>query len=868
MSFLQNSIKNRLLFIVAASLITSAIAIIVFLNIFTISRSTKYETEKLKTEIDSAILMSARYFNERTYKLESFAKLVEDAISKPDNQKDLQAFNSFVNLNTDNIYRNKKATYNGLIEAGMFFPHNNSLTNSDKIAHARIKQVLDIFGHARICNYENLYFLSLHKTEIAFDKNKPNYVFEMKAHTDLTNTEWIQLGNPKINPKKQVLFTSPIWDSIWQKTMVSAIKPIYKNNTWYGTIGDDIHISDALQILNTKLFRFKNIQHFIIDKNNNFILAGAYQPILQESRETFLQHLQENKSLQNILDIKQQNNAEVVNTNFILNNQRFIAISTNMPTTNWQYTVLIPYNSITENTQSFLLIIALCICIIIAITFFIISRFTSKWITGRITLLTKLFDNYTHNHLELDPKLISSRDEISNAAIAYSHLQLRLSHAFEKIDSDRKLLAKKEEQLSQITENMTDIVFVVNMEMQVVYISPSIEKLTGYSIEEIKSMPFSSRFTPESFEYIISMFQEEMEIENSEHHDKNRTRLYQTEEYKKDGSLLVMSHHTKIIRNSKGVAIGFLGVSRDITELKKIEQELVVAKNVAEEKNKQLVAVFEAIPDLIFRINNKGVFIDYKAEISSLYYQKESIIGKSIFEILPKEIAEITVSNIKKTLDTNTMVYYEYSLEIANKGKCDFEARMTISGENEVLAIIRDITIEKLAEQELLIAKNKAVESDTLKSTYLHNMSHEIRTPMNAILGFSELLEENNLTHEEQQKFISIIKNSSHQMLSIISNVFAVTEIDLGIEKSKPEAFSVTELLQETYAIFNMQLKNTDIQLELACNIEPLESEIHTDKTKLNQVISNLLDNAIKYTKEGSIRIECTKNKSNYEFTI
>ncbi|MEW7291760.1 PAS domain-containing sensor histidine kinase [Aquimarina sp. 2304DJ70-9] len=166
---------------------------------------------------------------------------------------------------------------------------------------------------------------------------------------------------------------------------------------------------------------------------------------------------------------------------------------------------------------------------------------------------------------------------------------------------------------------------------------------------------------------------------------------------------------------------------------------------------------------------------------------------------------------------------------------------------------ITDITDIKLYEQELNRLKEKAEESDRLKSAFLANMSHEIRTPMNGILGLAELLKEPRLTGDEQQLYLDLIKESGDRMLNIIKDIIDISKIESGQVKVFVSEVNINEQTEYLYNFFKTETDKKGITLELHNGLTREEAIINTDKEKFNAVLTNLVKNAIKYTKEGNI---------------
>jgi PAS domain S-box-containing protein len=173
-----------------------------------------------------------------------------------------------------------------------------------------------------------------------------------------------------------------------------------------------------------------------------------------------------------------------------------------------------------------------------------------------------------------------------------------------------------------------------------------------------------------------------------------------------------------------------------------------------------------------------------------------------------------------------------------------------------IYAIIHDISKRVVAEMELIFAKRKAEESDRLKSAFLANMSHEIRTPMNSILGFTSLLQENNISDEMRGEFIRHVQNSGDHLLNLINDIIDISKIEANQLKISFNDCNLNQLLDEIYLLFKNQVensKNNNVRLLLTKGIDKESFVIKTDCVRLKQIFLNLLCNAQKFTDSGSI---------------
>jgi len=174
---------------------------------------------------------------------------------------------------------------------------------------------------------------------------------------------------------------------------------------------------------------------------------------------------------------------------------------------------------------------------------------------------------------------------------------------------------------------------------------------------------------------------------------------------------------------------------------------------------------------------------------------------------------------------------------------------------------LSDITDKKKSEQELIAAKEKAEESDVLKSVFLANMSHEIRTPMNAIIGFSELLEDDELTNHEKKRYIDIIQSNGQQLLKLISDILIFSQLETGNVTLQLRETPILPLLKEVFQLFETEKERCHkSQLKLILEVNDIDESfsIHTDVFRLKQIIFNLFTNALKFTEHGHIALKAT----------
>lgn len=209
-----------------------------------------------------------------------------------------------------------------------------------------------------------------------------------------------------------------------------------------------------------------------------------------------------------------------------------------------------------------------------------------------------------------------------------------------------------------------------------------------------------------------------------------------------------------------------------------------------------------------------------------------------------KIINYLTVAESGKPID-----FERYSVIM----KKYFEIRMFSPAPHFVAMLYTDISDRKQYETDLKAAKEKAEESDRLKTAFLANMSHEIRTPMNGVLGFADLLKQPDLTTEEQHEYIAIIEQSGQRMLNVLNDLLSISKIESGLMNLSLSETNLNEQLECIRSFFNLEASQKGIQLSLTCPLCNKECVIRTDTEKFHAVFTNLMKNAIKFTDKGSV---------------
>lgn len=357
-----------------------------------------------------------------------------------------------------------------------------------------------------------------------------------------------------------------------------------------------------------------------------------------------------------------------------------------------------------------------------------------------------------------------------------------------------------------------------------------------------------------------------------------------------DGKILWVQTSKMPLRNKEGNIIGTFGISRDITKRKLAEEALKNSLQTTE-------AILESIHNGILVVNHKGKVIKTNARFVEMWHISQDIISSNDDKVImnsilvqltdPEEFIT-TVSALYENTESESFDLIHFNdgrvferisksidLDGEKKGRVwsfhDITERKKnemqllrnnekIAAQNEEFQQINE-EFQQLNEElnhanfELIGAKEKAEESDRLKSAFLANMSHEIRTPMNGILGFADLLKEPDLSGDERQEYISIIEKSGLRMLNIINDLIDISKVESGQMEIIYSEININEQIEYIYNFFKPEVHKKGMELLFQLGLKDEKAVIRTDREKLYAVLTNLVKNAIKYSDTGTIEL-------------
>ena len=374
---------------------------------------------------------------------------------------------------------------------------------------------------------------------------------------------------------------------------------------------------------------------------------------------------------------------------------------------------------------------------------------------------------------------------------------------------------------------------------------PNTESVLGYTTDAM----------PQSLDEYISFIHpdDQTAFRRVIEHERTATKSYQLvfRFRKADGTYLWLEERGMTRYNVQGEAIQVIGYLTDITARKQTEVTL-------QETNARQGAILSVMPDLMYVVNANGIVLEQvtsRPEIE-LFPADVNAVGSSIFAINLPAHSERKLAAIKSAIATGEVQLYEQQVVSGEQTRSE-EVRCVPMQRDRVLLMIRDISDRKQVEQELIHAKEVAESANQAKSAFIANISHELRSPLNAILGFAELLRKDTTMLPDHRENAGLIYRSGQHLLTIINQVLDLAKVEANRKELNLGPVNLGSLLKDLQNLFLLKAEDKGLQFSIH-SVPAVPSCICTDEVKLRQILINLLDNAFKFTEEGSVSLNVT----------
>lgn len=444
----------------------------------------------------------------------------------------------------------------------------------------------------------------------------------------------------------------------------------------------------------------------------------------------------------------------------------------------------------------------------------------------------------------------------------------------ELINAKEKAEESKKE-FQQLAESMPQIVWITDSEGLNTYFNQQWVDYTGLSLEESYGTGWNKPFHPDDKKRAWDAWQNAV--------TNNGTYSLECRLRHKDGDYFWWLIRGVPVFDLEGNIVKWFGTCTDIQKIKKAEAEIIEAKNYAEENAGKLKAALNSMSDAVFISDLDGNFINYNEAFATFHkFKNKHECAKTLKEYpvfldvfyTNGEIVPIEMWVVSRALRGEIGLSEEYILKRKDTDESwvgSYSYSPIRSNEGEIIGsvvIARDITELKKAEKELINAKEKAEESDRLKTSFLNNISHEIRTPMNAIVGFSGLLNKPDLDAEKRQQYIDLVVRSSNHLLFIIDDIVRIASIDAGQEKIQKDEVNINSICKLLFEQFRSRDTIQNVELSYNTPLDNNDAMIITDGIKLTQILTNLIGNALKFTHKGYVNFGYEIKNNNLEFYV
>jgi PAS domain S-box-containing protein len=478
------------------------------------------------------------------------------------------------------------------------------------------------------------------------------------------------------------------------------------------------------------------------------------------------------------------------------------------------------------------------------------------------TLQAALHKHRAEQILRADKNRLEEAIQERTAELRRSEAELReLNASLEQIVAERTgELHKSEEQLKYALGATSDGLWDWDLKTGNVYYSPQWVRLLGYSPEEV----------PQRIEFYLTVVHPDdlsplMQV--MEDHLAGRVSVKEIDirlRTKSGDYLWVRDRGSVVATDENGKASRMVGTITDITERKQAEEALHA-------RERQNAALLNAIPDLMFRINRAGIFLDYWAQSASdLFVPPDKIIGGNIRELMPPGNAELALEHIHATLETGEVEVFEFSLTVP-RGPRQYEARMAPSGADEVVSIVRDITERKAAEEKLsesnrqlttALDQLKQAQSEMIEHERLRTLgqmaagiAHNFNNALSPIVGLCELMLDQPEMRQDQQKvtqYLQMILQSANDAAGVVRHL---RELYRRPEKYQTlQAVNLSHVVEQVVAMteprWKQQTQSAGKPVEIEMDLADVPA-IAGNEGELREVLTNLIFNAIESMPQG-----------------
>lgn len=570
------NVRRKMLLIVTVSISLTAVPGTLLIYGYAKQQIVQRESEMIAHAMDRLVSPVVRRFDAAGVKLPALDRLLQKELSKPDSGGDLAAFQRSMARDEHGVWRNRKPPYNGTLEAGIFLPPNKHESNEQKVRHWRIKKVLDTFGAAANRKLENTWYLSPDRSEIIYDTAFPDFTIGMAFDNDYTATPWVTYTSPALNPERKLRFTPPLYDPVAKSWMVSAIYPLYLGDEWLGTLGEDMQLSNVMGSLFESSQLYDGTQHFLVDADGRFVLAGAWQQQLEKAQDKFSPNFSAEPELQALFASTLTATPQIFSRDLKLGGRNYIAVGMLLNPLEWRYFQLVPVDQVMATTKNFFEALVAMILLVLVVSGVAIEIGVSRSIVRRLQLLTDAMLQYGKSGYKEDAVLLSGKDEIAFAAQAFGEMTNDIDRSIKERLAAESALRVSEERWKFALEGAGDGVWDWAVQSGEALFSKRWKEMIGYREEEFpdRADVWVEHLHPDDKARVVGSVQDYFAGKIVLYDIEFRLRC-------KDGSYKwILARGMVVERDAAGKPLRMIGTHTDISARKQSEEDLKLAAMV------------------------------------------------------------------------------------------------------------------------------------------------------------------------------------------------------------------------------------------------------------------------------------------------
>ncbi|WP_154648042.1 PAS domain S-box protein [Pedobacter arcticus] len=411
--------------------------------------------------------------------------------------------------------------------------------------------------------------------------------------------------------------------------------------------------------------------------------------------------------------------------------------------------------------------------------------------------------------------------------------------------TQEKEISKNLQHLSTVASKIENGIVISNVKTEVTWVNPAFTTITGYNLSDLSFKRLGD---------VLAGEETDKELLEKVRYETINNRSSSTEflAYRKNGEKIWISVHNTPLVDDKGIVESQITIIIDITERKKAEKQLELLSLVASKTNNGVH---------ICDKDGNVTWINEALE-NILGLKNKDVIGKKLVDLVKGEDTDMDLleivrekAKLHEPFNIEHKVYRKDGqpiwLSIANTPIYN-----TTTKQHTQIEIINDITQRKIAEFQLLAQREETLQLSKAKESFVSIMSHEIRTPLNAVIGLANILhDEEKLPSQEQS--INLLKFSADNLLNLINDILDFNKIEVGKMELENKRLDIRALLKDIVA--SMRFNTNEKPITLAFSVDnQIPGLIRGDKTRLYQILANLINNALKFTEQGNVNVSVT----------